>query len=168
MGTGKTGRYLNTKGSGTSASDYAVIHSSEGTFRKTQERENGKMRLKMRLASGGHGQDNIELLKKYKIGYEITKTFSNGVRIGNVENHPNEIKKIYSGQSWFPSSWTNKDIKKAGEHVASLKHNRHTPDGKIMYGTWMGVRVGVMKTNGKIATIFPDVNQQILLKKKGR
>ncbi len=32
MGTGKSGRYLNTRGSGRSVSDYALVHSNEGTF----------------------------------------------------------------------------------------------------------------------------------------
>lgn len=168
MGTGRTGRYLNTKGSGTSASDFAVIHSSEGTFRKSQTKINGKMVLKMRLVSGGHSEASLKLLNKYGIKYVITKTFSNGVRIGNVENHPMKIKKIGNGQSWFPKSWSNKDIKRAGEHVANLKHNRGIANGKIIYGTWNEVRVGVIKTNGKIATIFPDTNQPKLLKRKGK
>lgn len=68
------------------------------------------------------------------------------------------------GQSWFPKSWTSKDIKHAGEHVANLKSNRHVPDGKRIYGMWKGVRVGVIKTNGRIGTIFPDSKQPI---KKG-
>ena len=32
MGTGKSGRYLNTRGSGRTVSDYALVHSNEGTF----------------------------------------------------------------------------------------------------------------------------------------
>ncbi len=166
MGTGKTGRYLNTRGSGRSASQFSVIHSSEGTFRKTQVRVNGKMVHRLRLVSGGHSEASIKLLEKYKISYKITKTYSNGVRIGNVDKHPSKAKREQSGQAWFPKSWSNKDIKKAGEHVASLKHNRNTSSGVVMYGTWKGVRVGVIKTNGKIATIFPDTNQPALLKKK--
>ncbi len=60
------------------------------------------------------------------------------------------------GQAWFPATWSNKDIKRAGTHVASLKQNRHVPDGKIVWGNYKGVRVGVIRTYGKIATIFPD------------
>ena len=67
-------------------------------------------------------------------------------------------------QSWFPKSWTSKDIKHAGEHVTNLKSYRHVPDGKRIYGMWKGVRVGVIKTNGRIGTIFPDSTQPI---KKG-
>ncbi len=32
MGTGKKGRYLNSKGSGRTVSEFALVHSSEGTF----------------------------------------------------------------------------------------------------------------------------------------
>ena len=65
-------------------------------------------------------------------------------------------KKTGIGQSWFPVNWTPKDIRRAGEHVAGLRKNRHVPDGKISYGMYKGVRVGVIRTNGRIATIFPD------------
>lgn len=37
MGTGKSGRYLNSKGSGRSVSDFALVHSSEGTFTYTSK-----------------------------------------------------------------------------------------------------------------------------------
>lgn len=75
-------------------------------------------------------------------------------------------KKEGSGQAWFPKSWTNKDIRRAGEHVAGLKGNRHISDGKTVFGTYKGVRVGIMRTNGKIATIFPDSDQSKALKKR--
>lgn len=70
------------------------------------------------------------------------------------------------GQTWFPKSWTTKDIRHAGEHVAGLKGNRHAPDGKAVYGVYKGVRVGVIRTNGKIATVFPDADQSSVLKKR--
>ena len=54
----------------------------------------------------------------------------------------------------------------AGEHVAGLKRNRHVPDGKAVYGVYKGVRVGVIRTNGKIATVFPDADQSSVLKKR--
>lgn len=50
-------------------------------------------------------------------------------------------------------------IKRAGEHVTRLRRNRGVPDGQHMYGTFKGVRVGVIKTNGQIATVFPDSEQ---------
>ena len=42
MGTSKSGRYLNTKGSGRNVSDFALIHSSEGTFKWKLINKNGK------------------------------------------------------------------------------------------------------------------------------
>lgn len=43
-----------------------------------------------------------------------------------------------------------------------------TPDGKKLYGNYKGVRVVVIKTNGKIATVFPDSDQSSMLKKRRR
>lgn len=34
------------------------------------------------------------------------------------------------------------------------------PDGVIGYGEYDGVRVGIIKTDGKIGTIFPDADLQ--------
>lgn len=112
------------------------------------------------------GQIGMNQLDKYGIKYNITKTYPNGVRIGNVPSHRDKRKAEESGQAWFPKSWTNKDIRRAGEHVAGLKGNRHIPDGKTVFGTYKGVRVGIMRTNGKIATIFPDSDQSKALKKR--
>ena len=154
MGTSKSGRYLNTRGSGHSVSDFALVHSSEGKFNNVSK--NGR---KIRLVSGGHGQAGMNILDKYHIEYNVTKTYPNGVRIGNIPSHKNKKKAFENGQVWFPKSWSNKDIKHAGEHVASLKNNNHASDGKAVYGMWKGVRVGVIRTNGKIATVFPDIKQ---------
>ncbi len=156
MGTSKCGRYLNTKGSGRSVSDFALVHSSEGAFTRSQTRVNGKIIVKLRLNNGGHGQKGMDLLDKYRIKYNIEKTYPNGVRVGNVPTHKKRAKAKGIGQSWFPRLWTEKDIRHAGEHVAGLKANRHALDGKTLYGNYKGVRVGIIKTNGKIATVFPD------------
>ena len=166
MGTGKPGRYLNTQGSGRTVSDFAVVHSMEGRFVKTQVKVNGKVQTKPRLAAGGHGQAGMDLLDKYGIQYNIVKTYPNGVRVGNVPWHQKPEKRKNIGQSWFPQDWTDKDIKRAGSHVAGLKGNRHVPDGVIVYGNYKGVRVGVMKTNGKISTVFPDFNQTSVINKR--
>ena len=166
MGTGKSGRYLNTRGSGRTVSDFAVVHSQEGRFVKTQVTINGKVQFKPRLAAGGHGQAGMDLLDKYGIKYNIVKTYPNGVRVGNVPWHKDNRKHTGYGQSWFPKNWTDKDIKRAGSHVASLKGNRHVSDGVIVYGNYKGVRVGVIRTNGKISTVFPDSNQTPVLNKR--
>lgn len=166
MGTSKNGRYLNTKGSGRSVSDFALVHSSEGSFTRSQSRVNGKIKIVLRLDNGGHSQKGMDLLDKYGIKYNIVKTYPNGVRIGNVPNYKQRIKKSGTGQSWFPKSWTEKDIRRAGEHVAGLKRNRHVPDGKTIYGVYKGVRVGVKRTHGKIATVFPDSDQSSVIKRR--
>lgn len=161
MGTSKNGRYLNTKGSGRSVSDFALVHSDEGKYTKPSRKGD-----KLRLVSGGHGQTGMDQLDKYGIKYNVEKTYSNGVRVGNIPNHKNPNKRKSMGQTWFPKSWTTKDIRHAGEHVAGLKGNRHVPDGKAVYGVYKSVRVGVIRTNGKIATVFPDADQSSLLKKR--
>ena len=161
MGTSKNGRYLNTKGSGRSVSDFVLVHSDEGKYTKPSRKGD-----KLRLVSGGHGQTGMDQLDKYGIKYNVEKTYSNGVRVGNIPNHKNPNKRKSMGQTWFPKSWTTKDIRHAGEHVAGLKGNRHVPDGKAVYGVYKGVRVGVIRTNGKIATVFPDADQSSELKKR--
>ena len=163
MGTSKSRRYLNTKGSGRSVSDFALVHSNEGKYTKPTQKGRG-----LRLFSGGHGQTGMEQLDKYGIKYNVVKTYANGVRIGNITDHKSRIKKMGTGQAWFPKSWTAKDIRRAGEQVAGLKNNRHAPDGKAVFGVYKGVRVGVIKTNGKIATVFPDSDQSSVLKKRRR
>lgn len=166
MGTGKWGRYLNTKGSSRSVSNYALVHSNEGDFSWKNIRANGKPGKQIRLANGCHGQKGMDLLTKYGISYNIVKTYPNGVRIGNVPDHKSKAKRTGTNQAWFPRSWTAKDIRRAGEHVAGLKSNRHSPDGIGIFGVYKGVRVGVIKTHGKIATVFPDSNQNSVLRRK--
>ncbi len=166
MGTSKKGRYMNTNGTGRSVSEFALVHSSEGVFTRSQTRVNGKPAIVLRLNNGGHSQTGMDLLDKYGSKYNIVKTYSNGVRVGNVPNHMRRAKRSGTGQAWFPKSWSDKDIRRAGEHVAGLKNNRRTADGVTMWGVYKGVRVGVKKTNGKIATVFPDSNQNSVLRRK--
>ena len=145
MGTGKSGRYLNTRGSGRSVSDFALVHSNEGTFTYTSSGHHIS-----KLKSGGHGQAGMDLLDKHGIQYNIVKTYANGVRVGNVPGHKDKNKRSGTGQAWFPKSWNERDIRRAGEHVSGLRSNRHIPDGVPVYGVYKGVRVGVIRTHGKI------------------
>lgn len=110
-------------------------------------------------------QYGMDLLDKYHIKYNVIKIWSNGVRVGNVPDHKDRRKANANNQSWFPKSWAAEDIKHAGEHVAGLKHNRNTPDGKAIFGVYKSVRVGVIRTKGRIATIFPDVDQSSVFRK---
>ena len=161
MGTTKSGRYFKTRGTGTTVGDYALVHSSEGTFTRPSRPSDH-----IRLASGGHGEHGIKLLEKYGISYNIVKTYENGVRVGNIPTHKDKKKRTGMAQAWFPKSWSDKDIRRAGDHVASLKANRHAPDGKPIFGIYKGVRVGVIKTNGTPGTIFPDYDQSAAIRKR--
>lgn len=172
MGTTMSGRYLNTQGSGRTVSDFALVHSNEGDFSFPEGREK-KRRQKtgeslIRLKNGGHGQAGINLLDKYGISYRITRIYKNGVRIGNIPDHVNPKKRRNGGQSWFPETWTHKDIRRAALHVAGLKKNRKVPDGIQISGIYKGVRVIVIRTHGKIATVFPDADQKSIERKRKR
>lgn len=153
MGTGELGVYYTSHGSNRVHHE-ALIHSIEGAF--TINPRTGKIQ---RMKSGGHGQANLELLDKLGVKYYIDETFPNGVRKGRVENHAVRKKREKSGQMWFPWFWTTRDIVKAGEHVSGLKTNRNRPEGTIWWGTYKGVRVGIIKRSGRIQTVFPAENQ---------
>ena len=91
--------------------------------------------------------------------YNIEKIYPNGVRAGNIPDHKDRRKRVGLNQTWFPASWNERTIKRAAEHIAQLHRNRNASDGQIMYGTYKGVRIGVIKTHGQIATAFPDSKQ---------
>ena len=44
--------------------------------------------------------------------------------------------------------------------MGNLPANRNASDGVTVFGEYNGVRVGVIRTNGKISTIFPDASSQ--------
>ena len=160
MGTGESGNYYTSGGSDV-VHHPALIHSIDGEFT-----HNPKTGRPERLKSGGHGQASMDVMDKNGIEYRVVKTFENGVRVGNVPNHKEKRKKTGTAQAWFPRSWTTQDIVKAGEHVASLKSNQDVPDGVTMWGTYKSVHVGIKKTDGRVATVFPDVDQSEKLERK--
>jgi hypothetical protein len=154
MGTGESGRYYTSHGS-RRVHHGALIHSFDGRF--TRNPRTGKIQ---NIKSGGHGQSSLNVMDRNGIKYNIVKTYPNGVRVGNIPSIKDREKKHGTGMAWFPKDWTIRDMVRAGEHVSSLKHNRGVKDGKIIWGTYKGVRVGVIKTHGQIATIFPDSRNQ--------
>ena len=156
MGTTQTGRILNTKGSDRTVSEYVLVHSVEGAYKNVDSKDPTKP---LQLKNGGHGEDMFKILKKYNIGWTITKTFPNGVRVGNVENHYDPYKRLHNGQLWFPKHWKKKDILEAAEHVLSLKKNKDAKVGDRIYGMWKGVKVMVIKPDGKHGTIAPAYDQ---------
>ena len=60
----------------------------------------------------------------------------------------------------IPESWTEIDIKNAGEYVANIPENVNIPDGAWIFGEYNSVRVGIIKNNGEIGTIIPDNSRQ--------
>lgn len=131
--------------------DKAISHSSLGEYTKTN-----------RLKSGGHGQEAIRFMKNNNIEYNISKKYSNGVRVGNVPNHEKVKKRTGNNQSWFPQNWDRQTIRQAGKYVA---RGKKYPDGSIKSKTYKNVEVGIIRTNGKISTIFPLSNQNRSKKK---
>lgn len=118
------------------------------------------------MLRGRHGQRNIDYMNALgrleNIGYKFEHTFSNGVRTGYVALHDLVSKRGGVGQSWFPASWTKIDIDNAGKYVIqnNLAIFNSQADGVPVFDIYNGVRVGVMKTEGKLATIFPDNKYQ--------
>ncbi|MCR1990831.1 T7SS effector LXG polymorphic toxin [Bacillus subtilis] len=135
--------------------DSSIKHSDIGDFTK-----NPKTGDISKMKGGGHGQSNIEFLEKNNIDYNINKVYENGVRVGNVPGHKVKAKRSGSNQSWFPESWTESDIAAAGAKIAELPEFANAENGVTIFGEYKGVRVGVIKTNGEIGTIFPDATKQ--------
>ncbi len=126
-------------------------HASEGEFTYSP-----KTKMVSKMKSGGHGQANIDFLEKNNIEYNILKVYDNGVRVGNVPGHKEKLKRTGIEQAWFPEHWTEEDIINAGKYVGTLPNNKNSIDGHIVFGNYKGVRVGIIRSNGKISTIFPD------------
>lgn len=112
------------------------------------------------MKSGGHSQANIDFLQANGMKYNVVKEYSNGVRIGNVPGHKIKAKRIVTNQAWFPRKWTGSDIAHAGKNVENLPDNRNLAYGLAAFGEYKGVRVGIICTNGRISTIFPDAEWQ--------
>lgn len=112
----------------------------------------GEFNTNNRLVSGGHSQRNINELEKRRQKFNIVKTYSNGVRVGNVENHKKIMKQVGTNQSWFPKHWNDIKIKHAAQVVA---RGPKLPDGHTKSGIYDNVNVGIIRTNSEISTIFP-------------
>lgn len=147
-------------------------HATSGDFTNPKNPKKVKPR-EIRLKSGGHSEENIQLLKEKNIEYNIVKEYENGVRVGNIPNHKLEEKQYGINQSWFPKQWTQKDVENAGEYVANLKDRRkyileeYKINGNIYvlykYATYNEVTVCICYDVNKdaVTTIFPDKNQRM-------
>lgn len=146
-------------------------HASKGDFTNPK---NPTKQVIGKFKNGGHGQENINLLEKYGIQYNVLKEYPNGVRIGNVPEHKDKLKQSGTKQTWFPKNWSDGDIKKAGDYVANLKDQskyilepKRSNDELIAafkYANYKGVTVGICYDvkRGRITTIFPDETQRML------
>lgn len=143
-------------------SDKVLSHSTQGELKgASTSYPNG------RLSKGGHAYSSIEALKEKGIESHVTYTFSNGVSAGYVKGHRSAYKNgnvtaskpnADIGQSWFPESWTDQDIRNAGTYVANKPESI---DGAFKAATYNGVRVGVYCNEaGSPTTIFPDNMKQ--------
>ena len=154
----------NAAGGYTSATEKGNSKSGSTTITVSQDRLQhsvlGEFNSNRRLINGGHGQANINYLNQNNIEYNIVKVYDNGVRVGNIPSHKNKFKRTGTGQAWFPESWTEIDIKNAGEYVANIPENVNIPDGAWIFGEYNSVRVGIIKNNGEIGTIIPDNSRQ--------
>ncbi len=122
---------------------------------------------KGRLASGAHAYKCIENVTNKGCNCHVTGEFSNGVKVGYVENHVLKTKDGKGkrensdiGQSWFPKTWSDDDIRNAGTYVAN---NKEVWDETKRFGAgvYNGVRIGFYTDlQGQPTTLFPDNSQQ--------
>ena len=154
-------KQLNASGGNKGISNFETVsadalnHSNTGDF--TYNPKTGEI---SKMKGGGHGQANIDFLEQNGLEYNIEKEYSNGVRVGNVPDHKVKVKRSGMEQSWFPRSWSESDMQTAGEAIANMPGNTGLADGVAVFGEYNGVRGGVIRTNGKIATVFPDSAMQ--------
>ncbi|MGN1480743.1 phage minor head protein [Porcipelethomonas sp.] len=150
-------------------SNKTLEHSTVGTFanlknpkKPPSDKNGGKMK------GGGHSQANIDLLESKGYSYTITKTYDNGVRIGNVMLHKDNEKSENSGQSWFPENWNNDDVLKAGTYVVNnpskieeLIDKFGTLSGYKLTAEYNDIEVIVIKNLDNVpGSIFPNKNQK--------
>ena len=99
---------------------------------------------------GGHLQSNINLLDKLGIEYSITKTFSNGVRVGRIYTSDGQYKDMHS---WFPKNWNIMTLKSAINAVTG------TPDNKQI------IKDNKLDENVEITGIYKNVKLIVIIKK---
>ncbi|OCZ53803.1 minor capsid protein [Dehalobacter sp. TeCB1] len=129
--------------------DGTVKHASQGVFTEVRHR----------LKEGGHGQSSLAYMDKHKIEYNVVKTYSNGVRTGNVPFHKIKQKRTGDNQSWFPEAWDDEKIQIAGTYVA----NQLKAGERKAFAVYENVKIGViLDEDNKVTTIFPDSNQDHL------
>jgi hypothetical protein len=114
-----------------------------------------------RLKSGGHGQAGMNECNLKGIDYTVTGTYNNGVRYGNVPSSKLKWKKDGEGQTWFPDSWSDDDIRCAGTYVTNSK--TAIVNGKQRTDVYKDVAVTAIFNDKekRYTSIFPDINQSM-------
>jgi hypothetical protein len=137
-------------------SDDVLKHADEGDFALPGNPKVSTQPGKM--TGGGHGQSNIDKLNSLSREFEIVYRYRNGVRIGHIKQISDKNKKSGVGQSWFPESWDAEKIRRAGEYVLARNFKRfiESHEGVRVYDNFEGVRVGIVKTDGRVGSVFPD------------
>ena len=135
------------------ASKNEMRHSSRGIF-------GYKKRKPVKMIKGGHGERNIQYLKKHSLSYAINDIDPNGVRHGQIDCHVRTRERKPRGHVWFPKQWNDTTIAKAGSHVANLKKNISKPDHTPMHGKYKKVHVVTYKSRGRICGICPKFRQE--------
>ncbi|MGI6594635.1 MAG: EndoU domain-containing protein [Christensenellales bacterium] len=145
----------------------AIKHSNSGDFKRREDvrkKQDLPPHQKYILTGGGHGQANIRKLKRKKIGYNITRIFPNGVRLGNIPTHRHPYKRKGERQAWFPKSWNVLDIKNAAKKILSKEpfSRKYKEIGK----KYKGVNMMVYINDGEVRTICPKYDQPTSNRKK--
>ena len=135
------------------ASKNEMKHSSRGIF-------GYEKRKPVKMIKGGHGERNIQYLKKHSLSHTINDIDPNGVRHGQIDCHARPRERKPRGHVWFPEQWNDTTIAKAGSHVANLKKNKAKPDHTPMYGRYKKVHVVTYKSRGRICGICPKFKQE--------
>ena len=160
MGSGVSGRYYTSYGSHAIHHE-GIIHSFEGEY--TMKDGNPA-----RLKKGGHGQAAVDVMDANSIKYEVNKTYSNGVRVGNIPNAKESFRQTGNHHSWFPKNWTDKTVIAASEYVLKLKKNAGATEGMKITGTYKGVSIIAWVGKNGISSIYPDVKSQPSKRRKGK
>lgn len=153
----------------------ALEHATLGNFSnmKNPKKPPGGKNGGRKLKGGGHAQTNIDELLCRNINYKIEKTYENGVRIGGVEGHEENIKRLgNTGQAWFPTNWNDDEVLKAGTYTINKPAKRKviaSDDGTItgyeFFQEYKGVTVGIYTDlQYNVGTIFPDGLQRSIEK----
>lgn len=157
----KTLKELNNSGIIT-ISSLAVKHSSQGGFSKlANPKKPPSLKNGGRPNGGGHSQRGIDKILERGWTVDITKTYKNGVRIGNIPEHTQKFRRSGSQMSWFPENWTDDDILIAGTNIANNEKFLPIKKGDIISGyratgTYNNVVICITKNlDGQIDSIYP-------------